>query len=46
MINWPGEICNYHRIRFTNATVKRKNNKIKTLQRRHYFTRNPKHYKQ
>lgn len=29
-----------------NAAVEGKNNKIKALQRRHYFARNPKHYKQ
>ncbi len=46
MTNWQEEICNYHRLRFTNAAVEGKNNKIKALQRRHYFTRNPKHYKQ
>ncbi|HEY4549327.1 MAG TPA: ISL3 family transposase [Bacillus sp. (in: firmicutes)] len=46
MKNWQKEICNYHHLRFTNATVEGRNNKIKALQRRHYFTRNPKHYKQ
>lgn len=46
MKNWQEEICNYHHLRFTNATVEGRNNKIKALQRRHYFTRNPKHYKQ
>lgn len=46
MKNWQEEICNYHHIRFTNATVEGRNNKIKALQRRHYFTRNPQHYKQ
>lgn len=46
MRNWREEICNYHRLRFTNAAVEGKNNKIKALQRRHYFTRNPKGYKQ
>lgn len=46
MRNWQEEICNYHHLRFTNAAVEGRNNKIKALQRRHYFTRNPKHYKQ
>lgn len=46
MTNWQEEICNYHHFRFTNAAVEGKNNKIKALQRRHYFTRNPKYYKQ
>lgn len=46
MENWQEEICNYHKFRFTNAAVEGKNNKIKALQRRHYFTRNTDHYKQ
>lgn len=46
MHNWREEICNYHQLRFTNAAVEGKNNKIKALQRRHYFTRNPESYKQ
>jgi transposase len=46
MVNWQQEILNYHRLRFTNATVEGRNNKIKALQRRHYFTRNPLYYKQ
>lgn len=46
MNNWQEEICNYHHLRFTNAAVEGRNNKIKALQRRHYFTRNPQHYKQ
>lgn len=46
LMNWREEICNYHRFRFTNAAVEGKNNKIKALQRRHYFTRNPQYYKQ
>lgn len=46
MKNWQEEICNYHHVRFTNAAVEGRNNKIKALQRRHYFTRNPKNYKQ
>lgn len=32
MMNWKEEIYNYHQIRFTNATVEGKNNKIKVLQ--------------
>jgi transposase len=44
--NWEQEIINYHRLRFTNATVEGRNNKIKMLQRRHYFTRNKIRYKQ
>lgn len=46
MHNWQKEICNYHQLYFTNAAVEGKNNKIKTLQRRHYFTRSPECYKQ
>lgn len=46
MRNWQEEICNYHQLRFTNAAVEGKNNKIKALQRRHYFTRNMERYKQ
>jgi transposase len=46
MNNWKEEICNYHQLRFTNAAVEGRNNKIKALQRRHYFTRNVKCYKQ
>lgn len=46
MQNWQGEICNYHRLRFTNAAVEGKNNLIKSIQRRHFFTRNPQHYKE
>lgn len=46
MKNWEEEICNYHQIRFTNAAVEGKNNLIKALQRRHFFTRNPQHYKE
>jgi transposase len=45
MRNWQEEICNYHQLRFTNAAVEGKNNLIKSLQRRHFFTRNPQHYK-
>lgn len=29
MHNWQEEICNYHQLRFTNAAVEGKNNKIK-----------------
>lgn len=46
MKNWREEICNYHQLRFTNAAVEGKNNLIKSLQRRHFFTRNPQHYKE
>jgi len=46
MRNWQEEICNYHKLRFTNAAVEGKNNLIKALQRRHFFTRNPQHYKE
>ena len=46
MRNWQEEICNYHQLRFTNAAVEGKNNLIKALQRRHFFTRNPQHYKE
>ncbi|WP_376776806.1 ISL3 family transposase [Sporosarcina sp. NCCP-2331] len=46
MKNWHAEICNYHQLRFTNAAVEEKNNLIKSLQRRHFFTRNPVHYKE
>lgn len=46
MRNWEEEICNYHLLRFTNAAVEGRNNKIKALQRRHYFTRNKTCYKQ
>jgi transposase len=42
--NWRQEIINYHACRFTNAAVEGRNNKIKALQRRHYFTRNKKYY--
>jgi len=45
MTNWREEICNYHQLCFTDAAVEGKNNKIKALQRRHYFTRNMAHYK-
>ena len=46
MHNWQEEICNYHQLRFTNAAVEGKNNLIKTLQRRHFFTRNAQHHKE
>lgn len=42
--NWKQEIINYHLYRFTNAAVEGRNNKIKALQRRHYFTRNRNYY--
>ncbi|WP_246516461.1 ISL3 family transposase [Salicibibacter cibarius] len=44
--NWEKEIVNYHRLRYTNAVVEGRHNKIKALQRRHYFTRNPNVYHQ
>lgn len=31
MKNWQEEICNYHHLRFTNAAVEGRNNKIKAL---------------
>jgi transposase len=40
MRNWQNEIINYHRCRWTNATVEGRHNRIKAYQRRHYFTRN------
>ena len=46
MENWQEEICHYHQLRYTNAAVEGRNNKIKALQRRHYFTRNPHCYEQ
>lgn len=42
--NWEEEINNYHRYRFTNAAVEGRNNKIKAIQRRCYFTRNRRYY--
>lgn len=42
--NWRQEIINYHTYRYTNAAVEGRNNKIKALQRRHYFTRNRNYY--
>lgn len=42
--NWKQEIINYHIYRFTNAPVEGRNNKIKAIQRRHYFTRNREYY--
>lgn len=42
--NWKQEIINYHLYRFTNAPVEGRNNKIKAIQRRHYFTRNRDYY--
>ncbi|WP_066190761.1 ISL3 family transposase [Gracilibacillus timonensis] len=38
--NWETDIINYHRLRFTNAVVEGRHNKLKAIQRRHYFTRN------
>lgn len=45
MNNWKDEIINYHKCRFTNATVEGRHNRIKAYQRRHYFTRNRSCYK-
>ncbi|TDQ39816.1 ISL3 family transposase [Aureibacillus halotolerans] len=45
MHNWQEEIINYHRCRWTNATVEGRHNRIKAFQRRHYFTRNHDYYK-
>jgi transposase len=45
MRNWKEEIMNYHRCRWTNATVEGRHNGIKAYQRRHYFMRNRKNYK-
>lgn len=45
MRNWEEEIVNYHRCRWTNATVEGRHNRIKAYQRRHCFTRNPRCYK-
>lgn len=45
MRNWQDEIINYHRCRWTNATVEGRHNRIKAYQRRHYFTRNQARYK-
>ena len=42
--NWKQEIINYHLYRLTNAPVEGRNNKIKAIQRRHYFTRNRDYY--
>lgn len=44
--NWKHEIINYHYVGFTNGVVEGRNNKIKTIQRRSYFLRNKKSYKQ
>lgn len=43
--NWKEEIVNYHRCRWTNATVEGRHNRIKAFQRRRYFTRNRNSYK-
>ncbi|MHA6482440.1 ISL3 family transposase [Paenibacillus sp. strain BS8-2] len=45
MSNWKEEITNYHKCRWTNATVEGRHNRIKAFQRRHYFTRNRSRYK-
>jgi transposase len=45
MRNWQDEIVNYHRCRWSNATVEGRHNRIKAYQRRHYFTRNRACYK-
>lgn len=45
MRNWKEEIVNYHKCRWTNATVEGRHNRIKAFQRRHYFTRNRSCYK-
>lgn len=45
MRNWKNEIINYHRCRWTNATIEGRHNRIKAYQRRHYFTRNRDRYK-
>ena len=45
MKNWQEEIINYHRCRWTNATVEGRHNRVKAFQRRHYFLRNPDRYK-
>jgi len=45
MRNWSEEIMNYHRCRWTNATVEGRHNRIKAFQRRHYFTRNRSRYR-
>lgn len=42
--NLKQEIINYHACRYTNAAVEGRNNKIKALQRKGYFNRNPKSY--
>lgn len=45
MRNWKEEIVNYHKCRWTNATVEGRHNRIKAFQRRHYFTRNRSRYR-
>jgi transposase len=45
MLNWQEEIVNYHRCRWTNATVEGRHNRIKAYQRRHDFTPNRDRYK-
>jgi transposase len=46
ILNWKEEIINYHRLRYTNAAVEGRTNRIKALQRRLYFTRNQEIYKE
>ena len=46
MFNWKEEIINYHRLRYTDTAVEGRNNRIKALQRRLYFTRNQSVYKE
>lgn len=45
MRNWQDETVNYHRCRWTNATVEGRHKRIKAYQRQHYFTRNRECYK-
>ncbi|OXM13929.1 ISL3 family transposase [Paenibacillus herberti] len=45
MRNWEAEIVNYHRCRWTNATVEGRHNRIKAYQRRRYFMPNQTFYK-
>ncbi|WP_121639587.1 transposase [Virgibacillus sp. Bac330] len=39
-------LLNYHRLRYTNAAVEGRNNRLQALQRRLYFTRNQAIYKE
>ncbi|MDY8025659.1 transposase [Paenibacillus polymyxa] len=43
--NWQNEIINYHRCRWTNATVEGRHNRINSYQRRRYFAGNRVCYK-